>query len=160
MRSRAAAACFAFLAFAATGCALNKDAKTYEFRGADLPDTASLLCDDAMDAEIPSPDAAVDSDGAMPDRDGGVAVSYACGWQTSDWHGDDWIKYPGRSTLRIFHPLGRPPAVVLVYLSFERSGEGAALSSGDLAHVDEVTDTFVEIQNFTNGDYFTRIVLQ
>ncbi len=160
MRSRAAAALLALSALAASGCALNKDAKTYEFQGADLPESAALLCDGEMDAEAVAPDADVNVDASDTLGDGGVVASYGCAWQSSGWNSGDWIKYPGRATLRLFHPLGRVPATVLVYLSFERSGEGAALSAGDLAHVGEVTDEFVEIENFTNGDYFARIVLQ
>lgn len=85
-------------------------------------------------------------------------------WQSAPWppaEGDcAWLPYEGRLTLEVRHGLGRVPKAVLVYLAFDPSGGGGALSAGDTAHVQAVTADTVTIRNDTEGDYFVRIVLQ
>ncbi|MBK8169076.1 MAG: hypothetical protein IPK60_01875 [Sandaracinaceae bacterium] len=83
-------------------------------------------------------------------------------WQTSNWSGGgaSWIRYPGHTAVSIPHPLGRTPASVLIYLSFDVSGVGAAIASGDLSHIDSVTAERVTVSNNTSEDFFLRVVLQ
>ncbi len=80
-------------------------------------------------------------------------------WESSPWTGASWMRYPGHVTLIVDHDLGRRPTAVLVYLAFDSSGGGSALSAGDLARIVEVTGDHVTIRNDTDGEYFVRLVL-
>jgi hypothetical protein len=71
-----------------------------------------------------------------------------------------WLPYPGQVTLALEHGLGRAPREVLVYLSFDACGRGAALGAGDLFLIEEATDTRVVLRNDTNADFFARVVLR
>ncbi len=71
-------------------------------------------------------------------------------WESAPWHPGSrpectWVRYEGRLTLQVQHPLGRVPKEILVYLSFAPDGTGGALTAGDTAHVGDVTDTSVTI---------------
>lgn len=149
---RAALAALLTVAAFATACGRNAEPHTYDITAADLPESATLSCGDVEVDE--------DLDADVSSVDGGVAVGETCSWQSSTWNGKDWLSYPGAGTLRIHHPLGRVPASIIVYLSFEKTGEGAGQASGDLAHINDVTDEYVEITNATNADYYCRVVLQ
>lgn len=86
-------------------------------------------------------------------------------WQSAPWDPStepdcQWLEAPGRTALDIPHPLGRVPHAVLVYLSFEPNGEGAAAAAGDSARVLSVGPERVTIANTTNQQFFARIVLQ
>lgn len=82
-------------------------------------------------------------------------------WQSSSWSVADgsWIRFPARTAVSIPHPLGRSPGSVNVYVSFDASGAAAAIASGDLAHIDAVTDERVTLSNNTNEDFFVRVAL-
>jgi hypothetical protein len=69
-------------------------------------------------------------------------------WQSVGWLGDTWLRYSGQATLIMEHELGREPSSVLVYLSFEEDGSGAALTAGDTARIVSVDDTFVTMVVF------------
>ena len=86
-------------------------------------------------------------------------------WQSTTWGdaaapGCEWHAFSARSTLTVEHPLGDPPAIVLVYVSFDASGRGATLASGDIALIDTVNDFEVTVRNNTNENFFARVVLQ
>jgi len=81
-------------------------------------------------------------------------------WQSVGWLGDAWLRYPGRSTIVMEHELGRTPASVLIYLSFEEDGAGAALTAGDTARIVSVDERFVTIRNDTDADFFLRAVVR
>ncbi|RLB45669.1 MAG: hypothetical protein DRJ42_29415 [Deltaproteobacteria bacterium] len=81
-------------------------------------------------------------------------------WQSVGWLGDPWLRYSGQATLILEHELGREPSTVLVYLSFEEDGSGAALTAGDTARIVSVDDSFVTIRNDTNADFFLRLVIR
>ncbi|MBW2461463.1 MAG: hypothetical protein JRH11_07440 [Deltaproteobacteria bacterium] len=81
-------------------------------------------------------------------------------WQSVGWLGDPWLRYSGQATLIMEHELGREPSSVLVYLSFEEDGSGAALTAGDTARIVSVDDSFVTIRNDTNADFFLRLVIR
>lgn len=88
------------------------------------------------------------------------STSAAGVWESAPWTGTNWMPYAGHLTLQIDHDLGHRPNAVLVYLAFDATGSGSALSAGDLARVVEVTDDHVTIRNDTAGDYFVRLVLE
>lgn len=129
----------------ATGCQRGEDPSSETVTADELPDSAGLVCGDEADAGASGPD------GGVPE---------GCFWQSSDWSSNDWLEYPARRTLSIEHGLGRIPTQVLVYISFEPSGNGSALAAGDLARFHDITDTVVEIENDTNSDYYFRVVLE
>lgn len=83
-------------------------------------------------------------------------------WQSSDWIVSDasWIRFPGHTPVSIPHALGRAPASVIVYVSFDASGAAAAMASGDLAHIDAVTTERIVLSNNTNEDLFVRLAVQ
>lgn len=83
-------------------------------------------------------------------------------WQSAPWDPGTvgWIPYPPRAQIQLEHGLGRVPPLVVVYLSFERSGASPALAAGDLARVVDVDASTVTIWNDTNGSYFVRVVLR
>lgn len=138
-------ACAAALALALIGCDRGEDPTDVTLAAQDLPPSAGLVCG----GESPG-------DGSF--ADGGVPGE--CLWQSSDWSGDPWLSYPARATVTLPHTLGRLPAVVTVYISFEPSGEGSALAAGDLARIVEVTNATLTITNDTNTDYYFRVVLE
>ena len=79
-------------------------------------------------------------------------------WQSSAWD-QDWLEYPGNTTLRVEHGLGRIPRTVLVYMSFSPDGHGAGLAAGDAARVSSVDEQHVAVQNATEEDFFVRITI-
>jgi len=79
-------------------------------------------------------------------------------WQSSAWD-QDWIEYPGNTTLNMEHGLGRTPRAVLVYVSFSPDGFGAGLAAGDAARVVAADDQHVAIQNATRENFFVRVAL-
>jgi hypothetical protein len=83
-------------------------------------------------------------------------------WESAPWApgATGWLPYPPRGQIQLEHALGRAPRVVLVYISFERSGTTPALAAGDLARVVDVDESTVTIWNDTNGSYFARVVLR
>ncbi len=81
-------------------------------------------------------------------------------WQSVDWLGDPWLRYPGRATLIMEHELGRMPSSVLVYLSFSPDGSAAALTAGSTAQIESVDERFVTITNNTDADFFIRVVVR
>jgi hypothetical protein len=105
------------------------------------------------------PTSIVLTEGDLPPSAGTDAASGI--WQSVGFDsGDAWHDYPGGVTLSIEHGLGRAPRVVLVYISFESSGSGATLASGDLAQIDAVDATTVVVHNRTDADLFCRLVLE
>jgi len=86
------------------------------------------------------------------------------GWQSAPWQGAPWLCFDSGAKLQISHPLGYPPALVQIYLSFSNSDDGPPgstfLASGDLARIVEVTDAYVMIENNTEEYFFVRVVLE
>lgn len=124
------------LVLGALGCSGADDPNYFELTADDLPQSAGVVCE-----------------GTGSDQE-------RCAWQSSDWSGDPWLPYPTQATLVVPHSLGRTPTAVFVYISFSESGASAALAAGDLARIAEVNESHVTVQNATNGEYFSRIVLQ
>ncbi|MBX3271897.1 MAG: hypothetical protein KF729_16635 [Sandaracinaceae bacterium] len=83
-------------------------------------------------------------------------------WQSSPWSGPDvrWLPYPPQGTIVVEHGLGRVPAAVGVWISFEEDGDAPAPSSGDLSRLISIDETFVAVRNSTNVRLWTRITLQ
>ena len=79
-------------------------------------------------------------------------------WESMPWTGSEWLPYPPRATIEVEHGLGRTPRTVLVYLSFEPSGEEPALAAGDLARFIEADDTTLTVRNETSARFFARVV--
>ena len=81
-------------------------------------------------------------------------------WQSAPWSGGcDWVRLDAREGIEVPHDLGRPPASVLVYLSFVPSGAEAVLAAGDMARIVEVTATSVTVANATEQPMYARLVL-
>ncbi|MCA9602037.1 MAG: hypothetical protein KC417_08440 [Myxococcales bacterium] len=145
------AGALAALAFV-SACDRGMDPSEYDFDPVDYPPSAGRVCGgERVDLDASSMDGGSADDAGAP---------IGCLWQSSDWRGDDWVEYPGRATVRFPHGLGRVPTSVLVYIAFHASGEGGALSAGDLSRVVDVTADYVELQNDTNATYFCRIVVE
>ncbi len=85
-------------------------------------------------------------------------------WESNPWTSDvpecGYLSYEGRTTYRIQHDLGRVPRSVDLYVSFAADGASVAPPAGDMSRIVGVTDTFVEIRNQTNEDFFLRVVLR
>jgi hypothetical protein len=85
-------------------------------------------------------------------------------WQSAPWNGEPWLSLPANSALRIAHPLGYSPAVVLPYLAYSQDGSGrtsnATLAAGMVAEIVDIDDEYVTIENRTQADYYLRVVLQ
>ncbi len=81
-------------------------------------------------------------------------------WESAPWEGGcPWFSFPEASVVEVPHGLGRPPAAVLVYLSFVPEGSQAVLASGDMARVESVTSDTVTLSNATEQPMYARIVL-
>ena len=85
-------------------------------------------------------------------------------WQSAPWSDSVWISLPGRAAVEVEHALGHQPALVQVYLSFKKddrdgSPRTAFLGAGDVAHISNVTDDSVTIENTSAGDFYLRVVL-
>ena len=124
------------VSLALCACSAREDPRYVELAPADLAPSAGVVCE------------------------GEGSASERCAWQSSDWSGDDWLPYPAQATLVLPHELGRTPSLVWVYISFVPDGGSAALASGDLGRIVEVTDSTVTVQNATNGEYYCRVVVQ
>ncbi|MGB0679219.1 MAG: hypothetical protein ACPGUV_06115 [Polyangiales bacterium] len=89
-------------------------------------------------------------------------------WQTAPWPPPEaqaapscpWLDYAGRVTLRLPHPLGRVPAVVHIFLSFEADGRRAAPAAGDLSRIVAADANAVWLENRTNENFYARVVLE
>lgn len=84
-------------------------------------------------------------------------------WQSVPWQDAPWHCFDAGMKVRLSHPLGYPPAMVQIYLSFTTSDDGPGkpfLASGDLARIVEVTDEYVMIENNTEEYFFVRVVLE
>jgi hypothetical protein len=84
-------------------------------------------------------------------------------WQSAPWNGRPWLSLKANMALRIAHPLGRTPAVVLPYISFSQDADGrtssATLAAGTVAEIVDVDDEFVTVENRTQADFYLRVVL-
>jgi len=93
---------------------------------------------------------------AAPDADGS--------WQTAPLptlpSGCTWLRFEGRTTYVIDHPLGRAPRDVEVYLSFDESGAPASLAAGDEALILAAESTTLTLRNATRQRFFARVVLR
>lgn len=93
----------------------------------------------------------------------GASLSPEGLWESSSWDGraTPWLPFPARTVLDIEHGLGRNPRVVLVYLAFDETGDGAALAAGELATLPMPPDgERVQVFNSTNANFFARVVLE
>ena len=97
---------------------------------------------------------------SLADHPPSAGVTEADEWQSVNWLGDLWLRYPGRSTIVMEHALEREPSTVLVYLSFDEDGAGSALTAGDTARIVSVDERFVTIRNDTDADFFMRVVVR
>ncbi|GAB4198394.1 MAG: hypothetical protein OHK0013_07440 [Sandaracinaceae bacterium] len=81
-------------------------------------------------------------------------------WESAPWSPGEtgWIPYPPRGQIQVEHGLERVPRVVLVYLSFDRSGAAPGLAAGDLARIVDADERTITIWNDTNGSFFARVV--
>jgi hypothetical protein len=70
-----------------------------------------------------------------------------------------WLEFRGCSTYEIEHPLGRIPALVVGYTSFERDGRFSTIGSGNSFVVEEASDSTVTIRNTQNQLFYLRLVL-
>lgn len=84
-------------------------------------------------------------------------------WQSAPWNGRPWLHLRANTALRIAHPLGYTPAVVLPYIAFAQDDDGrngnATLAAGTVAEIVDVDDEFVTIENRTQADFYLRVVL-
>ena len=84
-------------------------------------------------------------------------------WQSAPWAGAPdgcaWLRLGARQAVEVPHGLGRVPAAVLVYVSFEPSGQDGVLAAGDVARVVAVGERSVTVGNATEQPFYARIVL-
>lgn len=83
-------------------------------------------------------------------------------WQSSPWSGPGvtWLPYPGQATIVVEHGLGRIPASVEVWISFEPDGGAPAAAAGDLARLIAIDESTISIRNSTNVQLWARIALE
>ena len=82
-------------------------------------------------------------------------------WQSAPLDGScPLIEFEALTTLEIPHPLGAPPQVVLVYVSFVPGGLPAVLAAGDMARIEGISTESVLIRNATEQPLFARVVLR
>lgn len=83
-------------------------------------------------------------------------------WESNPWRSDDvtcgYLDYADESTYRIAHTLGRVPRSVDLYISFSAAGDSVAPPAGDMARIQEVSDTHIEVRNRTDAEFFLRVV--
>ncbi len=70
-----------------------------------------------------------------------------------------WLEFRGCSMYEIEHPLGRIPALVVGYTSFEQDGRFSTIGSGNSFVVEEANDSTVTIRNTQNQLFYLRLVL-
>ena len=85
-------------------------------------------------------------------------------WESNPWRSDEarcaYQPFAAQTTYRIFHTLGQEPRSVDLYISFSPGGESVAPPAGDMSRILNVTETFIELRNQTNEDFFLRVVLR
>ncbi|MFT5355684.1 MAG: hypothetical protein ACI9KE_002903 [Polyangiales bacterium] len=83
-------------------------------------------------------------------------------WESNPWTSVDptcgYLEYAGETTYRIAHDLGRVPRSVDLYVSFSAAGDSVAPPAGDMARIQEVSDTHIEVRNQTDAEFFLRVV--
>ena len=83
-------------------------------------------------------------------------------WESNPWTsavaGCGYLEYDGETTYRIAHTLGRVPRSVDLYVSFSAAGDSVAPPAGDMARIQEVSDTHIEVRNQTEAQFFLRVV--
>ena len=83
-------------------------------------------------------------------------------WESSPWQSSavacGYLEYAGDTTYRIAHSLGRVPRSVDLYVSFSPEALSVAPPAGDMARIQAVTDTHIEVRNRTDADFFLRVV--
>lgn len=70
-----------------------------------------------------------------------------------------WLEFRGCSRYQFEHPLGRAPAQVLGYTSFDQDGSFSTPASGNSFVVEEVSESSVTIRNAQNQLFYLRLVL-
>ena len=74
-------------------------------------------------------------------------------WESSPWFNTmaasrPWIEFPPMTTIVVHHTLGRVPASVDLYLSFDEQGLGAAPVAGnETVKINDVNAMWIELQN-------------
>ena len=71
-----------------------------------------------------------------------------------------WLEFRGCSSYEIEHPLGRVPALVVGYTSFEQDGRFSTVGSGNSFVVEASGDSTVTIRNAQNQLFYLRLVLE
>ena len=71
-----------------------------------------------------------------------------------------WLEFRGCSKYEIEHPLGRVPALVVGYTSFEEDGRFSTPGSGNSFVVEEAGDTTVTVRNAQSQFFYLRLVLE
>jgi hypothetical protein len=83
-------------------------------------------------------------------------------WQSTPVDGD-WQPFPHQARVEFFHPLGRVPYEVLVWISASKNplvGSNYTLAGGDVATVYKTLFDVVSITNGTCADYYVRVVVR
>jgi hypothetical protein len=71
-----------------------------------------------------------------------------------------WLEFRGCSKYEIEHPLGRVPALIVGYTSFEEDGRFSTPGSGNSFVVEEAGATTVTVRNAQNQFFYLRLVLE
>jgi len=86
-------------------------------------------------------------------------------WESHPWPpvADEqcyWLEFRGCSQYEIEHPLGRIPALVVGYTSFDPDGGFATIGSGNSFIVEEASASTVTIRNDQNQLFYLKLVLE
>lgn len=71
-----------------------------------------------------------------------------------------WLEFRGCSKYEIEHDLGRIPALVVGYTSFDRDGKFSTIGSGNSFVVQEANASTVTVRNAQNQFFYLRLVLE
>jgi hypothetical protein len=85
-------------------------------------------------------------------------------WESAPVDGE-WQAFPHQARIVYFHPLGRVPYEVLIWISAEKNplantSSNYTLAGGDVAKVYQTKSDVVSITNGTCADFYVRVVLR
>lgn len=82
-------------------------------------------------------------------------------WQSTTLDGE-WVPFPHGVRVALFHPLGRTPTEVVVWISAEKQQvlgrTNFTLAGGDVAKISDVSDSAFAVTNGTCADFYVRVV--